>query len=238
MNTASSEYTKSFEYGIIGVLLSSASSVYDVTGTLTTQLVKDSLINKLTLNIDSAPSSLSNLKPKGGIWLTGNAGNYQRFEYNGITDNGDDTYTFYLSALTTVKATIAEDTKAYVELTDLRILESGDEVESEDYDFIQVKAEKPAQEFPGILGTASNYWKIELMVVYTNRIAQDKQRVKLTSVASVVELAVIKNVTKATLSTYSGLQIEGILQQESDDGKWDSERQSIMGGLEVKFYYQ
>lgn len=222
---------------MIGVLLSSASSVYDVAGTLFAQLIKDSAINKIILNIDSAPAQLNQLKPKGGIWLTGNAGNYQRFDYNGITDNGDGTYTFYLSSVTNVKATIAEDTNAYVELTNLRIFESGDVVESEDYDYIQVKADKSGQEFPGMLGTAANYWHVEMMMVYTNRIAQDKQRIKLTSVASAIELATIKNITKSSLSTYSGMQIEGILQQEADDGKWNDERQAVMSSIEVKFYY-
>lgn len=228
---------KQIEYGVIGVLLANAPTLTDVFGTLTEQLDADSNVNSVKLTLATAPAALSSVHPKGGLWLTGNAGDYQRFEFKGISDNGDDTYTFALDKLTKVSNTILAGTDSFVENSDLPIFEYGDTVESNDFDFIQAKAEKPEQEFPGITGPAAEIWKITVMVAVVNRIKQDELRADLTDIYSKVEKAFVVDITKADLTTYSGVEILGLLAQESEDGKWDNERQGLIAGIEIKFRY-
>jgi hypothetical protein len=225
---------KQFEYGVIGILLANQPDFYDVTGTLTDEITEGENVSQITLTLATPPVGI-----KSGMWLTGNAGNYQRFEYNGFTDNTDGTYTFNISSEPSriSRVGILAGTAAFVELKDLPIFEYGDLVESEDFDFIQVKAEKPEQEFPNIKGDASNYWKLTTMVAVVNRTAQDKDRSDLSEVYDQVERAFVKNMDIAELTTYSGVTILGYLQQENEDGKWDNERQGLIAEMEIKFEY-
>jgi hypothetical protein len=224
---------KQIEFGVIGVLLENAPELTDITGTLATQIDEEANISTISLNLAESPA-----ENKGGIWLTGNPGNFQRFEFNGVSDNGSGKYTFNLKKLTKVKATVLIGTDAYIELKDLPIFEYGDTVDSEDTDFIQSKVEQNKQEFPNITGDASNIWSITAMVAVVNRIAQDKLRDSLTDIYSSVEHVFVKNMTTSDLSSYSAIQVLGVLQSENEDGKWDNERQGLIAEIDVKYYYE
>ncbi len=221
---------KQLEYGVIGVLLESQADLRDLQGTLTTQLDGLTSISTITLTLAQAPAA-----NKAGLWLTGNAGDFQRFEYKGVTNNGNGTYTFTLDRLTEVRLTIAAASNAFVEKAKLPILPFGDLVESDDFTYIQVKADRNQQEFPGMKGDAAKYWNITGMVAVVNRIAQDKNRVRLTDIYAIVERAFVIEMTTAALETESGVVIHGFLQQESEDGKWDNERQGMICELEIKY---
>jgi hypothetical protein len=229
---------KRIEYGVIGLILDKAPSLYDVKGSLTTQIDADTNISSLTLTLATPPSGLNDVNPSGGIWLTGNAGDYQRFEYKAILDNTDGTYTFTLSKLTKVKSTVLVATDSFVERSDLPIFEYGDLVDSQDYDFIQVKTEKPEQEYPNMKGDAANLWKLSVMAAVVNRIAQDKDRSKLCEEYNTLESVFVRYITATDLSVYSGVQILGILQSESEDGRWDNERQGLIAEVEIKYLYE
>lgn len=222
--------TKQFEYGVIGVLLENEPDLRDVAGTLTAQLDGGTTIQNIILTLPQLPNTA-----KGGLWLIGNVGNFQRFEYKSVNDNGNGTYTFALEHSTDVRSTIAAATDAYVEKRRMPILPFGDLVESDDYTYIQVKADQNQQEFPGMKGDAAKLWNITIMVAVVNRIAQDKDRSLLGDIYAIVERAVVIEMTTAELATYSGVTIHGFLQKESEDGKWDNERQGMISELEIKY---
>lgn len=212
-----------FEFGLIGLILANVAGIGDA-GTNDNELVAATDVLTIEASFVTTPPD------DGALWFVANAGDYQRIKYSKVVAGIGDSYTFTVDA--EIKTTIAAATVCYFENYPIVVFSDTEDIDWPVY--IQTKITDNTKDEPD---PTIPYWTNTASVSVVTRIPQDKERDFVSALFSAIEFAIIHTMTAAALTATSAVTINGHIPQQSEEGLFSGEFQTIICTTELKYNY-